>query len=202
MENKIALSKITKATTELMKSQKAQNTAAEALKELIQEAEEVSKKIQDLEIEKNTLAEELEIGKRENKIELGLSVKENEEEVLQNILDTRSLETINPEELEELRETADRATSELKEEIQKDNNQITIELIVEDMKFKTKAMGSSELSLKHKKDIVLRKSAFTCTRTVGINAENAAIDVPREMINKLRNPNVKGLFRIIIGETE
>ena len=92
--------------------------------------------------------------------------------------------------------------SKIKEEIQKDNNQITIELIVEDMKFKTKAMGSSELSLKHKKDIVLRKSAFTCTRTVGINAENAAIDVPREMINKLRNPNVKGLFRIIIGETE
>ncbi len=92
--------------------------------------------------------------------------------------------------------------SKIKEEIQKDNNQITIELIVEDMKFKTKAMGSSKLSLKHKKDIVLRKSKFTCTRTVGINAENAAIDIPREMISKLRNPNVKGLFRIIIGKTE
>tara|TARA_B100001750_G_scaffold45769_1_gene33984 strand:- start:4157 stop:4585 length:429 start_codon:yes stop_codon:yes gene_type:complete len=90
----------------------------------------------------------------------------------------------------------------IKEEIQKDNNKITIELIVDNMKFKTKAMGSSKLSLKHKKDIVLRKSAFTCTRTIGINAENAAIDVPREMISKLRNPNVKGLFRIIIGETE
>ena len=92
--------------------------------------------------------------------------------------------------------------SKIKEEIQKDNNQITIELIVEDMKFKTKAMGSSKLSLKHKKDIVLRKSKFTCTRTVGINAENAAIDIPRAMIRKLRNPNVIGLFRIIIGETE
>ena len=92
--------------------------------------------------------------------------------------------------------------SKIKEEIQKDYNQITIELIVEEMKFKTKAMGSSKLSLSHKKDIVLRKSAFTCTRTLGINAENAAIDVPREMISKLRNPNVKGLFRIIIGETE
>ena len=63
-------------------------------------------------------------------------------------------------------------------------------------------MGSAKLSLKHKKDIVLRKSDFTCTRTVGIHAENAAIDIPREMICKLRNPNVKGLFRIIIGETE
>ena len=90
----------------------------------------------------------------------------------------------------------------IKKEIQKDNNHITIEVIVEDMKFITKATGSSKLSLKHKKDIVLRKSAFTCTRTLGINAENAAIDVPREMISRLRNPNVKGLFRIIIGETE
>ena len=92
--------------------------------------------------------------------------------------------------------------NKIKEEIQKDYNQITIELIVEDMKFKTKAMGSSELSLSHKKDIVLRKSSFTCTRTLGINAKDAAIDVPREMISRLRNPNVKGLFRIIIGETE
>ena len=92
--------------------------------------------------------------------------------------------------------------SKIKEEIQKDYNQIRIELIVEEMKFKTKAMGSSKLSLSHKKDIVLRKSAFTCTSTLGINAENAAIDVPREMISRLRNPNVKGLFRIIIGETE
>ena len=90
----------------------------------------------------------------------------------------------------------------IKEEIQKDNNKITIELIVDDMKFKIKAMGSAKLSLKHKKDIVLRKSDFTCTRTVGIHAENAAIDIPREMISKLRNPNVKGLFRIIIGEIE
>ena len=90
----------------------------------------------------------------------------------------------------------------IKEEIQKDNNKITIELIVDNMKFKTKEMGRSKLSIKHKKDMVLRKSAFRCTRTIGINAENAAIDVPREMISKLRNPNVKGLFRIIIGETE
>ena len=90
----------------------------------------------------------------------------------------------------------------LNNRIKEDNNKITIELIVEDMKFKIKAMGSAKLSLKHKKDIVLRKSAFTCTRTVGIHAENAAIDVPREMISKLRNPNVKGLFRIIIEETE
>ena len=90
----------------------------------------------------------------------------------------------------------------IKEEIQKDNNQITIELVVEDMKFKTKAMGSSKLSLKHNKDIVLRKSAFACTRTVGINAENAAIDIPREMISRLRNSNVKGLFKITIGENE
>ena len=69
-------------------------------------------------------------------------------------------------------------------------------------KFTISGYGSEKLSLKHTYDIVLRKSAFTCTRTVGINAENAAIDVPREMISKLRNPNVKGLFRIIIGETE
>ena len=172
MENKIALSKITKATTELMKSQKAQNTAAEALKELIQEAEEVSKKIQELEIEKNTLAEELEISKRENKIELGLSVKENEEEVLQNILDTRSLETINPEELEELRETADRATSELKEEIQK-----AVDAAIEEKRIKDQ-LAKSEAD----KEVAVERA----TNQAKIDSFETQIDNERKVSEDLR----------------
>ncbi|MAE18565.1 hypothetical protein CMK12_06500 [Candidatus Poribacteria bacterium] len=119
MENKIALSKITKATTELMKSSKAQATAAEALRDLIEQAETVSKEIQELEIKKDSIAEDLATSIRQQKIDLDLRVKENEEEVLQNILDSRCKTTINPEELEELRETADRASRELEENTQK-----------------------------------------------------------------------------------
>ena len=172
MDNKIALSKITKATTELMKSQKAQNTAAEALKELIQAAEDVSKKIQELEIEKNTLAEELEISKRENKIELGLSVKENEEEVLQNILNTRSLETINPEELEELRETADRATSELKEEIQK-----AVDAAIEEKRIKDQLAKSEE-----DREVAVERA----TNQAKIDAFETQIDNERKVSEDLR----------------
>ena len=90
----------------------------------------------------------------------------------------------------------------MKKKIQNPKTKILFSIEANGKKFTISGYGSKKLSLKHTNDIVLRKSAFTCTRTVGINAENAAIDVPREMISKLRNPNVKGLFRIIIGETE
>lgn len=88
--------------------------------------------------------------------------------------------------------------SKIKNEIKKDNNEFIIEIIVEKMKFTTKIKGNSKLTLEHKKDIVLRKSAFTCSRTIGINSEKAAIDMPRKMIYKLQDPKVKGYLKIII----
>lgn len=87
-------------------------------------------------------------------------------------------------------------TSYIKQEINKDNNELMIEIIVEKMKLIVKAKGNSKLTLKNNKDIVLRKSKFTCSRTIGIEADKAAIDIPRTMIEKLKNSKTKGILRI------
>ena len=53
------------------------------------------------------------------------------------------------------------------------------------------ARGHPSLSLIHPKDIVIRKSRFTCGRTLAIRADKAATDLPRKFVAKLRDPRTK-----------
>ena len=43
----------------------------------------------------------------------------------------------------------------------------------------------------HESEIVIRKSNFISERTLGINADKSANDLNRELINKLKDPDVK-----------
>jgi len=64
--------------------------------------------------------------------------------------------------------------------------------------FSIRGKGSEKLTLKHTKDIVLRKSAFTCSRTLAINCDKASDDIPRSIIKKLQNPKIIGKLIIEI----
>ena len=57
----------------------------------------------------------------------------------------------------------------MKEKIQNPKSKITFTLKVGKFTFKIQGQGSKKLTLKHVSDIVLRKSAFTCSRTIAIN---------------------------------
>lgn len=48
--------------------------------------------------------------------------------------------------------------------------------------------GHPDLTFSHSSDIVGRKSNFTCGRTLMIRADKAAVDLNREMISLLKNP--------------
>ena len=71
-----------------------------------------------------------------------------------------------------------------------------LSIIVNDKKFTINGHGSEKLSLKHTKDIVLRKSAFTCSRTIAINCDKASSDIPRDFVKTLQNPTTKGIMII------
>lgn len=51
------------------------------------------------------------------------------------------------------------------------------------------AWGSSSLSMESLRDFVVRKSEYVSRRTLAIKADKAAIDLSRELVSKLRNPN-------------
>ncbi len=58
------------------------------------------------------------------------------------------------------------------------------------------AFGSPMLTLKHPRDIVVRRSDFVCDRTLAIKASKAARDIKREIVELLRDPNTE--LRLVI----
>ena len=76
---------------------------------------------------------------------------------------------------------------QLREKIMCDDTKIEILLETPNAKDKITGFGSSELTLSHPSDIVCRKSTFTCSRTLMIKADKAAIDLDEDLIKDLSN---------------
>ena len=85
-----------------------------------------------------------------------------------------------------------------KKSIQNPNTTIVFTIVSGEHSFSIHGKGSEKLTLKHANDIVLRKSAFTCSRTIAIKCDKASDDIPREMIKKLQNPKTTGKLVIEI----
>ena len=84
----------------------------------------------------------------------------------------------------------------MKKKIQNPETKIKFTLKVGKRSFKVQGYGSEKLTLKHVSDIVLRKSAFTCSRTIAINCDKASSDIPRDLVSLLQNPQTKGTMII------
>ena len=80
-------------------------------------------------------------------------------------------------------------SNEFKKITRKDGSKIKLIIEVEGLKEEITGYGSSKLTLNHPTDIVCRKSSYTCSRTLMIKANKAAIDLNREIIKKLKNPD-------------
>ena len=73
---------------------------------------------------------------------------------------------------------------------------LCFELKVNDETFKFFGRGSKDLTLEDAREIVLRKSDFASPRTAAIKCTSAAIDIPRHMIQMLKNPLQQGSLSI------
>ena len=85
-----------------------------------------------------------------------------------------------------------------KKKIQNPDSTIAFTIVADGHSFSIHGMGSEKLTLKHTSDIVLRKSAFTCSRTIAIKCDKASDDIPRTMVKKLQNPKTSGKLVIEI----
>ena len=86
----------------------------------------------------------------------------------------------------------------LKKKIRNPDTEIVFTILVDEYSFSIHGKGSEKLTLKHPNDIVLRKSAFTCSRTIAIKCDKASDDIPRKMVKKLQNPKTAGKLVIEI----
>ena len=79
----------------------------------------------------------------------------------------------------------------LKKIIRTDTTKIIVKIEVDNLIEEVVGYGSSKLELSDKHAIVIRKSSYTCSRTLMIGANKAAIDISRNIVHKMKNPNSK-----------
>ncbi len=86
----------------------------------------------------------------------------------------------------------------LRDRIKNNESVVEIELIVEPYNFLITGRGNENLSLSHSHDIVLRKSKFICNRTLSIGCDYSSLEVPRKIIELLKDPYKDGTMIIRI----
>jgi len=91
--------------------------------------------------------------------------------------------------------SANKAVADLslkfKENLRKENAKMTMLIEAGEVVEVVNAFGSPRLILTHPTDIIVRKSGYVCSRTLAIQADKAACDLSRKLVEKLRNPEQK-----------
>ena len=62
--------------------------------------------------------------------------------------------------------------------------------------------GDPRLVLTHFTDSVVRKSNYVCSRTLAVRADKAAVDLSRQLVEKLKNPQQRVDIALIIETPE
>jgi hypothetical protein len=99
---------------------------------------------------------------------------------------------------------ADRALPDFstgfKEALRKPDSVLHITVRCGGLEEKIVAHGRSDLILTHPTDLVVRKSNFICSRTLGVCADKAAADFDRKLVEKLREDlPVEVELRVVLG---
>jgi hypothetical protein len=79
--------------------------------------------------------------------------------------------------------------TEFKKTAKKENSDITVIIEADGLKERINAKGNQDLQFTHPTDLVVRKSDYICNRTLAIKADKAAVDISRQLIEKLKDPN-------------
>jgi len=82
-------------------------------------------------------------------------------------------------------------SAEFKENLRKPHAKLSVLIEVGGLMEQVNAHGSPQLILTHPTDMVIRKSDYVCNRTLAIHADKAAQDLPRDFVEKLKNPKQK-----------
>ena len=88
--------------------------------------------------------------------------------------------------------------AEFKEKLRKPNAKLAILVKTGGVSGQVNAHGSPQLILTHPTDIVIRKSDYMCNRTLAIQADKAATDLSRDLIEKLKNPKQKVKITLVV----
>jgi len=84
----------------------------------------------------------------------------------------------------------------MKSALRSDGARVKITIVAPGGEFSFRAMGSKDLTFESPTDMVIRRSSFVCGRTLAIQAESSAREIPRGLVGTLKSPGAAGLLRI------
>ena len=87
---------------------------------------------------------------------------------------------------------------ELREKLKKPNVKLTITIEADGLTQRINASGSPKLVLTNQTDMVIRKGDYISDRTLAIHADKSSNDLPREFVEKLKNPEQKIKITLIV----
>lgn len=97
---------------------------------------------------------------------------------------------------------AEKACADIAEPVRRrlkqDGSCVKVEILVGDEVYEIACAGDQRLTLQDRHDIVIRKSNFVCPRTLSVRCDRASSDIPRGMVELLKDPKTRGLFRITV----
>ena len=80
-------------------------------------------------------------------------------------------------------------------------SRITVFLEVDKYSEVIRGFGNQNLTLTHPTDLVIRKSDYTCNRTLMTRSDKAAVDLPRALVSLLRNPSCRISVRLVAEDS-
>jgi len=98
--------------------------------------------------------------------------------------------------------SADKTMSDLnlgfRENLRNEKAKITVLIEAGEATEVVNAFGSPRLILTHPTDMVVRKSSYICSRTLAIQADKAACDLSKKLVERLKNPKQKVKIILIV----
>lgn len=97
---------------------------------------------------------------------------------------------------------ANRACNDLSEALKRrlrdTDSVVRMSIMVDAMRCDFVANGSPSLILSHKHDMVIRKSGFVCPRTIAVRCDKASNNVPKGIVQMLKDSASKGILLISV----
>ncbi len=89
-------------------------------------------------------------------------------------------------------------SEEFKRLARRDDAKIKVVLEVDGVRDVIIGRGSKSLTFEHESDIVIRKSTYTCGRTLMIKADKASIDIDERIRRAMQNPKKKLIAYVMV----
>jgi uncharacterized protein len=82
--------------------------------------------------------------------------------------------------------------------LKKEDSVVRLSIITGNLFYRLNAFGNSRIMLLDAQDIVIRKTNFVCSRTLCVNSDKASLDITREIIRSLQDPERRAILSIYI----